>query len=292
MNEQIKIFENPRFGKIRTMGTPDEPLFCAADVCKALGYNNGRDAIVRHVDNPDVVKHDMGVVTGKKSDGTDAVQTVSVTFVTESGLYALIFGSKLESAKEFKRWVTSEVLPTIRKHGGYIATTPDDTPELIMARALKIADETIRKREQELAAAKQKLSIAEQTVEKQQAVITEQKPKVEFYDAAMSSKDTKTLQEVAKTINIPNVGRTIVFRVLREKKILDSKNQPNQKYVNDGYFKLIQITKPIKGKIRLFTQTVVFPSGIEFVRNTVLQYLSEKRNRDNGLIQLSLFDNI
>ena len=119
--------------------------------------------------------------------------------------------------------------------------------------------------------------------------LTEQKPKVEFYDAAMSSKDTKSLQVVAKTIGIPNVGRTIVFRILREKKILDSKNQPNQKYVNDGYFKLIQVTKPIKGKIRLFTQTVVFPSGMEFVRNTVLQYLSEQRNRDNGVQQLSLF---
>lgn len=122
--------------------------------------------------------------------------------------------------------------------------------------------------------------------------LTEQKPKVEFYDAAMNAKDAKTLQEVAKTIDIPNVGRTIVFRILREKKILDSKNQPNQKYVNDGYFKLIQVVKPIKGRTRLFTQTVVFPTGIEFVRNTVLQYLSEKRNRDSGLIQLSLFDNI
>lgn len=120
--------------------------------------------------------------------------------------------------------------------------------------------------------------------------LTEQKPKVEFYDAAMNSKDAKTLQEVAKTIDIPNVGRTIAFRILREKKILDSKNQPNQKYVNDGYFKLIQVAKPIKGRTRLFTQTVVFPRGIEFVRNTVLQYLSEKRNRDNGLRQLSLFD--
>lgn len=117
--------------------------------------------------------------------------------------------------------------------------------------------------------------------------LTEQKPKVEFYDAAMNAKDAKTLQEVAKTIDIPNVGRTIVFRILREKKILDSKNQPNQKYVNDGYFKLIQVVKPIKGRTRLFTQTVVFPRGIEFVRYVVLQYLSEKNNNDGA--QLKLF---
>lgn len=284
MNEQIKIFENPQFGKIRTSGTPDEPLFCVADVCKALGYTNGRKAVDDHVDNPDVTKRYVWVVTGKKADGTDAVRESEATFITESGLYALIFGSKLESAKEFKRWVTSEVLPSIRKHGAYMT---DD----IIERTLTDPDYLIRLAT-ELKNEKQKRLAAEQTVEKQTKQLTEQKPKVEFYDAAMSSKDTKTLQEVAKTINIPNVGRTIVFRVLREKKILDSKNQPNQKYVNDGYFKLIQVTKLIKGKIHLFTQTVVFPSGIEFVRNTVLHYLSEKRNRDNGLQQLSLFDNI
>ncbi|MBR5354553.1 MAG: Bro-N domain-containing protein, partial [Alphaproteobacteria bacterium] len=114
MNEQIKIFESPQFGQIRTAGTTDEPLFCAADVCKALGYSNNRDALARHVDEADVVKHDVGVITGKKADGTDAVQQVSTAFVNESGLYTLIFGSNLKAAKEFKHWVTSEVLPTIR----------------------------------------------------------------------------------------------------------------------------------------------------------------------------------
>ena len=291
MNE-IKIFENKQFGQIRTTGTPDEPLFCAADVCKALGYTNGRKAVDDHVDTPDVTKRYVWVVTGKKTDGTDAVRQSEATFITESGLYALIFGSKLESAREFKRWVTSEVLPSIRKHGGYIATTPDDTPELIMARALKIADATIKKREQELAVAREQLSIAEHTVEKQNQQLTEQKPKVEFYDAAMNTKDAKSLQVVAKTIGIPNVGRTIVFRILREKKILDSKNQPNQQYVNDGYFKLIQVVKPCRDRTRLFTQTVVFPRGIEFVRNVVLRYIAEQRNRDNGVQQLNLFDNI
>lgn len=119
MNE-IQIFSNPTFGEIRTqMSASGEPLFCASDVCSALGYSNGRDAIAKHVDNPDVAKRDIGVVTGKKADGSDAVQIVPMLFVNESGLYSLIFGSKLDSAKAFKRWVTSEVLPSIRKQGSY-----------------------------------------------------------------------------------------------------------------------------------------------------------------------------
>lgn len=109
------------FGQVRviTDDTSEELLFCANDVTNALGYSNGRDAIAKHVDTPDVAKRDMGVVTGKKADGTNAYQVVASTFVNESGVYSLIFGSKQERAKEFKRWVTSEVLPSIRKTGQY-----------------------------------------------------------------------------------------------------------------------------------------------------------------------------
>ncbi len=108
MND-IKIFESSIFGQIRTLGTSDNPLFCAVDVCNALGYSNGRDAISRHVDREDVVKCDCLTNRGIQS----------MSFVNESGLYALIFGSKQERAKEFKSWVMREVLPSIRKTGSY-----------------------------------------------------------------------------------------------------------------------------------------------------------------------------
>lgn len=125
----LKIFSSPKFGQVRiiTDDASSELLFCANDVTRALDYTNGRDAITRHVDKGDVVKHDMGVVTGKKSDGTDAYQVVATTFINESGVYALIFGSKQERAKEFKRWVTSEVLPSIRKTGQYNANVSKAT---------------------------------------------------------------------------------------------------------------------------------------------------------------------
>lgn len=140
----ITIFNHPMFGQVRviTDDTSEELLFCANDVTNALGYSNGRDAIAKHVDTPDVAKRDMGVVTGKKADGTNAYQVVASTFVNESGVYSLIFGSKQERAKEFKRWVTSEVLPSIRKTGQYSIAQPSLNDKLQVN--LTFADWTIK----------------------------------------------------------------------------------------------------------------------------------------------------
>lgn len=126
MNE-IKIFENPQFGEIRTMtDEQNAPLFCALDLCVALGYANSRDAITRHVDEEDVVKRDTPTRGG----------TQLMAYVNESGLYSLIFGSRLETARMFKRWVTSEVLPAIRRTGAYamLADRRTVTPALPPAR--------------------------------------------------------------------------------------------------------------------------------------------------------------
>ena len=110
-------FENT---SVRTLGTSDLPLFVALDVCNALGYKNPKDATARHVDPEDLIKSEIETNGGRQT----------VNCVNESGLYALIFGSKLESAKRFKRWVTSEVLPAIRKTGRYEAPTTLTTEEL------------------------------------------------------------------------------------------------------------------------------------------------------------------
>ena len=104
------VFENPEFGKIRTLTDENgEPQFCAKDLCDVLGYKNQRDAIQRHVDDPCVVKHDVWVVTGKKKDGAAANRWCQMIFVNESGFYALVLGSKLSTAVKFKNWVTAEV---------------------------------------------------------------------------------------------------------------------------------------------------------------------------------------
>lgn len=142
--DAVKIFNHPVFGQVRIIedDASSELLFCANDVTNALGYSNGRDAIAKHVDDPDVAKRDMGVVTGKRADGTDAYQIVATTFVNESGVYSLIFGSKQERAKEFKHWVTSEVLPSIRKTGQYSIAQPSINDKLQVS--LTFADWTIK----------------------------------------------------------------------------------------------------------------------------------------------------
>lgn len=138
MNE-IQIFSNPAFGQVRIIvdDASGELLFCANDVTDALLYSNGRDAITRHVDKGDVVKHDTPI---PNQYGTLVNQ--SVTYITESGVYSLIFGSKQERAKEFKRWVTSEVLPSIRKTGQYSIAQPSLNDKL--QANLTFADWTIK----------------------------------------------------------------------------------------------------------------------------------------------------
>lgn len=203
MNE-IQIFNSPQFGEIRT-ATDDnnEPLFCAADVCKALGYVNGRDAISKHVDAPDVAKRDAWVTTGTKADGSEAKRQTLMTFVNESGLYSLIFGSKLESAKQFKRWVTSEVLPEIRKNGGYIRGNVNETPEELMARALAVAKQTLERVERE----RQQLANTNETqriqLGIQDAEIRKAAPKVEYYDKVMQSNCTMTTTQIANGLGMP-----------------------------------------------------------------------------------------
>lgn len=202
MNE-ITIFNSPEFGQIRTsVAENNEPLFCAADVCEALGYANNRKAIADHIDEGDVTKRYTWVVTGKKSDGTEAKRETLMTYVTESGLYSLIFGSKLPSAKNFKRWVTSEVLPSIRKMGGYMVHRNDETPEQLMARALEVARQTLERAEkenQELANANESQRI---TIGIQDKELKKSAPKVDYYDRTLQSTCTMTMTQVAKGLGM------------------------------------------------------------------------------------------
>ena len=137
MHSNIQIFKHKEFCNIRTMsGEHGEPLFCGKDVAEALGYGNPQKAIRDHVFLEDKGVNEMGTPGG----------TQKAIFINESGLYSLIIGSKLESARKFKRWVTSEVLPSIRKHGGYMVVKADESDEEIMARAMQIAHATLQRR--------------------------------------------------------------------------------------------------------------------------------------------------
>ena len=128
MNE-LMVFNNVEFGEIRVVNVNNEPYFIGKDVASALQYKNTRDALIKHVDDED--KADVVVYDGR--------QNRKMVAINESGVYSLIFGSKLESAKKFKRWVTSEVLVQIRQTGGYIPVKETDSDEEILAKALLIA---------------------------------------------------------------------------------------------------------------------------------------------------------
>ena len=173
MNE-IQIFQNQEFGAIRILSNEQgEPMFCAKDVCESLGYSNGRDAVRKHVDGED--KTTVAICDTGSNYKSQAI------FINESGLYSLILSSKLESAKRFKHWVTSEVLPSIRKQGGYMVARPDETDEEILARALQIMKAAIESRDE---------------------VIAELLPRADYADEVLDSVSCITTTQLAKELGM------------------------------------------------------------------------------------------
>ena len=162
----MMIFRNVEFGAIRTMSSPQgEPMFCAKDVAEALGYKNTRDSLKRHVDDDDVVKHDTIDRLGR---------TQQAIFINESGLYALILSSKLDSAKRFKRWVTGEVLPAIRKQGGYMLAKKGESEKEIMKRALQIVQATLARRDEQIAQLQPRADYADHVLDSITCITTTQ----------------------------------------------------------------------------------------------------------------------
>ena len=260
MNE-IQLFKNERFGEVRVAGTSEEPLFCLADVCKAIGIANPRNVKDR-LEEDDVRQMDTIDTLGR---------TQQVNYVTESGLYDVIIRSDSENAKPFRKWVTSEVLPSIRKSGGYIATKEDDTPEMIMARAILVANETITRQKKQIEEAKRQI---EQKDEK----IAQDAPKVLFADAVSTSKRSCLVAELAKILqqNGVNIGQNRLFDWMRKNGYLCSKgqyyNQPTQRAQEMGLFELKKTTinKP-DGSVLVSTTTVVTGRGQIYFLNKFIK---------------------
>ena len=165
MNEMM-TFRNLEFGAIRTMSNErGEAMFCAKDVCDALGYSKARNAIAQHVDEDDALKQGLIDSMGRKQ---------RATFINESGLYALILSSKLDSAKRFKRWVTSEVLPGIRKQGGYLIAKKGESEKEVMKRAMEIVKTTLAKRDEQIAKLKPRAEYADSVLDSINCITTTQ----------------------------------------------------------------------------------------------------------------------
>lgn len=235
MNE-LQIFNSEEFGEIRTTEIDGKPYFVASDVANALGYTNPRKAVIDHCKG----------VTKRDTPTSSGVQSMS--YIGEGDLYRLIMKSKLPSAEKFESWVMDEVLPSIRKNGGYIANQEQMTPEQIVANALIVAQNIISQKDRQ---------------------IEEMKPKAEFFDTVADSKTAISMNEVAKVLNIKGYGRNNLFEFLRENKILDRWNVPYQRYVDNGWFRVIEQHYQKNGEPIVTTKTLVYQKGVDGIRKLV-----------------------
>ena len=213
----IQVFENAEFGTIRVSTQDGEPWFAASDVCSALGID--KTAASRLDDD------EKGLRLTQTHGGEQRI-----LFVSEPGFYKLVMRSRKPEAKAFQRWVTHEVLPAIRRDGGYMAARPDETPEEVMARALRIADETMRRQKERI----ESLSSAN----------AEMRPKALFADAVAASESTCLVGELAKMLrqNGVEIGQNRLFDWLRERGYLgkggDNRNVPTQASMDMGLFRI------------------------------------------------------
>lgn len=184
--ETIKVFNSPQFGEVRTAGTSDNPMFCLSDLCRCLCLS--AKGVNQRLSKEVISTYPLETAGGMQQ----------ALFVNEDGLYDVILDSRKPEAKAFRKWITSEVLPSIRKTGGYIATKQDDTPDEIMARALLVAQQTLAKREERLKQLEADNQHKQATIEAQTSELKKQAPKVEYYDNTLQSVNTLTATQVAK----------------------------------------------------------------------------------------------
>ena len=232
----LQIFRNEKFGEIRIAEVDGQPWFLAKDACDCLGLTNVTTTMQR-LDTDEVTKFNLGGLSG------------DTNFVNEYGLFNLILASRKAEARQFKRWITHEVLPSIRQNGGYIANQENLSDSEILANAVLVAQSVIAQKD---------------------ILIAEMKPKADFFDQVASSKTAVAIGDVAKVLDIKGIGRNNLFEMLRDKKVLMSDNKPYQKYIDCGYFRVIEqkYTKP-DGEVVITFKTLVYQKGVDYIRRLV-----------------------
>jgi anti-repressor protein len=242
MND-LQIFNNEEFGKVRTALVNEEPMFCLIDICKALEMSNPT-MVAQRLDDDERTKLDLG-------------RQGETNFITESGLYAVILRSDKPNAKKFRKWVTSEVLPSIRKNGGYIVGQENMTDDELMAKALMVAQNKIAERDKQ---------------------IERMKPKEIFADAVSASETSILVGDLAKLIsqNGYKIGQKRLFEWLRTNNFLikcgSSRNMPQQRFVEQGLFEIKEsnVQNP-DGSVRITRTTKVTGKRQIYFVNKFLQ---------------------
>lgn len=238
MNE-LMIFNNPEFGEVRTLEENGAVLFCGSDVARALGYAKPQNAIATHCKG--ALKRGIPTNGGEQE----------MLFIPESDLYRLVFSSKLPTAEKFTDWVTEDVLPSIRRNGGYIAGQENMTPEELMAAALIMANKTIEN---------QKARLSTLTVENQIM-----KPKADYFDDLVDRNLLTNFRDTAKQFHTKQndfvsflLGKKYIYRDKAGKLL------PYQRYIDDGLFELKECINEKSGWKG--TQTLITPKGRETFR--------------------------
>ena len=248
----LQIFENKSFGSVRTIIENDIILFCGSDIAKALKYARPNEAVSAHCKG--TVKRRTPTMGGEQE----------MSFIPESDVYRLIARSKMEEAEQFQKWLFEDVLPTIRKTGGYVAND-----ELFTKTYLPFADEATK------GLFKVQLQVIREQnamIQKQQNLLDKQKPQVEFAETVQKSCDNILMRDLAKLMcdQEINVGEKRLYRLLRENRVLMDDNSPYQSYVDRGYFKVREGAYSTKyGTIKLNNTTLVTPKGQVWLVNKV-----------------------
>jgi len=255
MSKEIQIFKNVEFGQVRVITKDNEPWFVGKEVATILGFSNSRDAISTHVFPEDKGVDSIDTLGGKQN----------MTIINESGLYALVFGSRLSEAKKFKRWVTSEVLPQIRKTGGYIPIDEEESEQDILAKAYIIAQNTIKKKDELLKAKNKEL------IEVKEDLTIKNK----FINQIAVSQNSLKVEEVAQIASKEGIkiGRNKLWDKLREWGIIKkgTKYDPKQEYINRGYFEVAEGTRENSKGVFTYKTTRVLGKGQVYIINKLLE---------------------
>lgn len=240
MDENFKIFSNQEFGYIRTLEIDGEPWFVGKDIAEALGYKNTRQALATNVMDEDRGVHQMDTPSG----------TQKMTFINESGLYALIFRSKLKTAQNFKHWVTSEVLPSLRKTG-YYSLTNSKPDSYMIEDPVDRAKRWIEEQEEKKVLEQKNQALA---IENQQLIVQqeEDKPKIEVYNAISNTEDTITVARMAGILfdkEQIRISQKTLYDYLRDKGYLCTAehvhNKPSQRMLDKGYMTYKEFSKRV-----------------------------------------------
>lgn len=249
----ITTFSSSEFGEIRVVMRESESWFVGKDVAEKLGYSNVRDALSKRVDSDDKGVAKCDTLGGKQN----------LTIINESGLYSLILGSKLPSAKRFKHWVTSEVLPSIRKSGGYIANQENLSDDELLERALIVAQRKIEERNKEIAQQKEQ--------------IAEMQPKAIFADAVSSSSSSILVRDMAKLLkqNGVDIGEKRLFEYLRNNGYLIKRpgadyNSPTQRAMELGLFEIKETVVAHTNDTRVHKTSKITGKGQRYFINKFL----------------------